>query len=361
MPRCPNCRRPVDEGDRACDFCDELLGGEQNTQETSQQQRGQQGSREEQTQRTGRRQSQGQQDARNERGQARGDNYSGQHGHRNTANSSGHAQGSRRNQRGQSGGTQSQTGTGQAGRHQPETHHSGQRTRQDTANSSRNLRDSRREQRRQASGVPPQDSGQSQGRTLNAPGQNRFYYLSKRVPYVSGSIAGAGAFLSGFLLTLIIKLGEASSELSGAPFYDEPEIYQGIGWIFYAMHYVQISISASGPGGSISESIGAANVNDTYLFIVPIGLLVLAGYLIAKRTDAKNVKKGAIAGVSITIGYFLFAVLASFIVAWNGNVSGADVTVRPNLIQTVLIAGIAYPVILGGIGGAIAGSTNVTQ
>jgi hypothetical protein len=41
MSRCPNCRRPVDETDRVCDFCDEQLDNRQNAKKRDQPRRNQ--------------------------------------------------------------------------------------------------------------------------------------------------------------------------------------------------------------------------------------------------------------------------------------------------------------------------------
>lgn len=315
MTRCPNCRRQVDEGERVCSFCDEPLNAEQSLQGTSQSQRGQQQPTERRAHQTG-----------------------------------------------------EQAGPGQpASRKEPNTESEGtapnQRARQSTANASGNTPGGHGERHRHSGGAQSQSSGQTiQNRNRSSPGQLNVSHPSDEdsllTTFGPSAIAGAGAFIVGFAITYLIKWEEAVSELPTTVFGSQLEAYQGVGWVFFVMHNVQITVSGSGPGGSVSQSFGPGELNNTYLFIVPIVLLALAGYLIAKRVDATTFKSGFIMGATTTIGYVVLVAVSVFIISFEANEGSRSASIGPEIAQAIVIAGIIYPVICGGIGGAVWGASS---
>lgn len=92
-----------------------------------------------------------------------------------------------------------------------------------------------------------------------------------------------------------------------------------------------------------------------YLAIPVIGL-VLGGRALAKRSASGRrltAQQGAIAGAAIVLGYATLTVataLTVFTVAGDGT---DPWQIKPNLESAVMTMGIAYPVILGAIGGLL--------
>lgn len=163
----------------------------------------------------------------------------------------------------------------------------------------------------------------------------------------SGAAYGAGAFVASYLLTLVlVVVGEDVDAL-------DQDLLDAVGWIFYNSQFVDVTAEAAG------ESISFNLLSDGGLFgaalelpsivyrLVPILVLVGAGFFIAKQVGARTTQEGAMAGASIAIGYFTLALLGTFVF----SVSEGGASIGPDLVTGALIAGIAYPAIFGAIGG----------
>lgn len=180
-------------------------------------------------------------------------------------------------------------------------------------------------------------------------------------PLLPGAAGGVVAFLVGYLITFIVKSGEVSEALGGGAGdfsglgVSPPGDWQIIGWFFYQMHNVAIEISLTIAGQSQTETIPTNP--ETWLLAVPVVLLLAAGFVIAKNAGASTVEDGVKAGVTTTVGYFVLAILFAFLTTWSVSEGGGSISFGPNILRAALIAGVAYPAILGSLGGILASTT----
>lgn len=183
------------------------------------------------------------------------------------------------------------------------------------------------------------------------------------VPLVPGALAGAVAFLAGYVLTFLVKSGDVG-ELDLGPIdqflgsgLTPPGDWQVIGWLFYQTHSVGTSVTVRAGAGSQSTTVSGSV--ETWMLFVPIALLVGAGFLLARYVDAADPASGATAGAGVTVGYAPLVVVLAIVANWgvSGDALGQTVSlsVGPALMPAVLIAGLLYPILFGAAGGALAG------
>jgi hypothetical protein len=182
------------------------------------------------------------------------------------------------------------------------------------------------------------------------------------IPLGLGFVSGIVAFVAGYAVTWVQKYDQAANELgqlSQLGIDAAPEAWQGVGWVFIAMHNATVEMSGSGPGGSISETIGSGQLQEQWLLLVPVIALVGAGYYVASNGDIGRTS-GAKAGASIVSGYFVCVVALAFLSTWTLSTTlygqSLSYSVGPKLAESIGIAGLGYPVVLGAIGGALGDS-----
>lgn len=178
----------------------------------------------------------------------------------------------------------------------------------------------------------------------------------RSLPVLEGALGGAGAFFVGYLLTYLWKAQEYRDsfaqiqplvELFGG---ETPAPWKIIGWLYYSAHFVESRV-AVGPVTAYADLIGQGEGNLEVLYLVPPLLLLVAGYLVARQTDqTERLTDGVQAGALVTIGYFVLVLAGVFAFQVSGS--------GPELVPSLLLAGIVYPLVFGTIGGAIASYTN---
>jgi hypothetical protein len=162
---------------------------------------------------------------------------------------------------------------------------------------------------------------------------------------VRGTAAGAVAFVVGYLLAYATGVGAANALLNGfLPYRDAgahlAPAWKVAGWLFYDAHFAGTLI-----GGQTTVLVSQASVE--YLFLVPPALLLLAGGAVAIASGAEGPRAGFVAGLTVTVGYALLAVLGLLVVQWAG--------IGPLALRALVIAGVVYPVAFGAAGGALVG------
>lgn len=88
------------------------------------------------------------------------------------------------------------------------------------------------------------------------------------------------------------------------------------------------------------------------LTVVPVVVLLAAGYWTASATGPESPVAGFASGATVTVGYL--ALLIVLVVAMQILGSSAGGESGLGQILAVAITGIVYPVVFGGVGGAIA-------
>lgn len=188
----------------------------------------------------------------------------------------------------------------------------------------------------------------------------------------SGAIAGAASFVIGLLgavflaspsggdtvfkLSAMGQSSETTWSQMGSASGSRPESWKVAGWVYHKAHFASIDVSISGLGGmGNAVDISFAMEPSILLRLLPVALLVGAGFFIAERTDAADTKEAAINGAYVVAGYAPLAVLSVFLLKWEESGSsgsgGGSIAVEPSLFSALLFTGIVFPVVLGAAGG----------
>jgi len=180
-----------------------------------------------------------------------------------------------------------------------------------------------------------------------------------RASLPGGVAAGVVAFLLTYGVAHVATAEDVATQLEPfAPLSDPPAVWEGVGWVVFAMHNVPVRTVGT-LGGAVETTVRASELRETWLLFVPVVLLAVAGALVAAAADAADPADGALAGGTVVVGYLPVSVLALVLVRWSleGSVLGTsvDVTVGPDPVAAVLVAGLLYPLALGVVGGAVAG------
>jgi len=175
---------------------------------------------------------------------------------------------------------------------------------------------------------------------------------------VAGTVAGAVAYVAGYLVTYLWQSGSVEEslqayntvvELLGG---DPIPSWQAVGWLYYNAHNVAFTTPALG-SGRVSQNLVADGNAPMLLYLVPAVALLLAGFVVARAGDAGDAESGARAGVTVTLGYAVLAVIGLFVFRY----SVGDSSIHVDYALGVLLAGVAYPAVFGGLGGVLGAVT----
>lgn len=163
---------------------------------------------------------------------------------------------------------------------------------------------------------------------------------SDGVPVQLGVAVGAAAWIVGIVLTFILGQAGISQVLSLIIGFLG---FTGALVSYWAFHNWFIGSGATQAGGF------------ALFTLVPIILLVISGYYVASKERLASSGDAFKTGASVAVGYFILAVLTIVYLMTMGG-SGSGVQLNLDLAIGLLIAGVIFPVVFGGIGGAIADS-----
>ena len=156
------------------------------------------------------------------------------------------------------------------------------------------------------------------------------------LPVAQGALIGAGAFVAGLLLTFV--LGQAGINRSLTLLTALAPV-DGTILAFSSFHLWPQILGGSMSGGSL-----------LFFTVIPFGLLLGSGYVIASRSTAGD---GFLRGASVTVGYFGLTLLAyGYLFSLARASASMEITV--DLVVAVLVTGVVFPAIVGGIGGLVA-------
>jgi len=182
------------------------------------------------------------------------------------------------------------------------------------------------------------------------------------LPFVEGAIAGAAAWIVGFVLTALVvlariddsELGEISENVGG-----DGGGLDFVGWVFFNSHFVDIVIEAGflGFGGTRSVSFIGGDGFTPLLYLVPIALLVAAGLAIGRSQGVTDTGEGAAAGALVVPVYLVLSAIGAVSFRVSTEALGASFSGEPELIPAILLAGIVIPVVFGALGGVLAANT----
>lgn len=210
----------------------------------------------------------------------------------------------------------------------------------------------------QPAGQPPaQEAGQPQGRSQQprghgsqpvggvapAPDQPGATAQSdgisfEQLPWVAGTLQGAGYALSSYVVVSIVFLGDiwATTQDAFSPAADE--LIYGVSWWFYHIHFVDVSERFFPP--------------DDWLNVPKIGYLLIAGFFLFLAGRATARARGtlddsnaqlAIYGAVAGLGYVILPLIGAFLLTKNGE--------SPDIATTLIFMGIVWPGVFAGLGG----------
>lgn len=169
------------------------------------------------------------------------------------------------------------------------------------------------------------------------------------LPWRLGARRGAAAFVAGLagvgLLVLVERtlsgdlagLAEATDGIADDPLY-------ATGWLFYNAHLVGVIV-----GEEAVTLVGALRSSGTVpaslVYAVPPPALYLAGNAVAHATvDQDDGRfRRALSGATVLAGYLPLAVVGA--VAFTTRGAG------PSPLAALVLAGLGYPLLFGGLGG----------
>jgi hypothetical protein len=188
--------------------------------------------------------------------------------------------------------------------------------------------------------------------------------LLGETPWVTAVLVGLAAFAVGLLVTFGLGLVEDSlndeydiDELGDEA--DSPGVARLAGWLFYNAQFVDIDTDGETAleTGSVdllaeADERGGLVVPVPVWRLIPVVVLVVAGAAFAAWTlpEGATGTRGAKRGATVVTGYALAAALGAVLFA--GTLEGARAA--PALPDAVLLAGLAYPLTLGALGGYLA-------
>lgn len=133
------------------------------------------------------------------------------------------------------------------------------------------------------------------------------------------------------------------------------------GWLWSNAHFVRV-VEWSYPTSTVTvrNLLFAGDSSWLVLFAVPPVFLIVAGALAARRAPVGTVAElpafriklpaAAVRGMGVWVGYLPLTVLGTFLFSVPTD-HATLAPFAPSLVGAIVIAGFAYPVIFGGIGG----------
>lgn len=170
---------------------------------------------------------------------------------------------------------------------------------------------------------------------------------------VVGAAAGVVSYVLSYLVVYVTQSGRIEEGLPGLNllaelFGSDPiSAWQVAGWMFYNAHFVETTAPGA-LGGTQSRNIIMQADGGGFLFVVVPVLLLVAGVAAGLATGAHTPLGGARSGALVAAGYLPLAVVGAFLFRYTAG----DVSVAPDIVTAVLLAGAVYPAAFGAIGGA---------
>lgn len=178
------------------------------------------------------------------------------------------------------------------------------------------------------------------------------------VPFV----AGGGAFLAGYIvvaLAIIVDINHVLTPrgLAGYGGFDKP------GLLYYNAHFVGTSEGFVLFGESHIVPLNGLTLPFIGYLMIPVVVLIAAGFLTVRFQQPIQLSHGMafLSGAKVATGYAAFALVGigvfSHYLIWPGQ----GPLMQPNVGETILLMGLVYPIVLGGIGGLIAADLHLRR
>jgi hypothetical protein len=226
-----------------------------------------------------------------------------------------------------------------------------------------------------------QQSGQSRQHQPGQPRQQQSGHSEADTgsDAIRGLVAGLVSVVTGFLATFTfsnaaddLKRAEELLSSGGAPTGSTqsflPAPYEIIAWEFLENHQVDVSAEVGSEVDTLVGAVGAESAviseftetllpSSSSLQLLPPVLLGIAGFVVASRAVRTDLGDAAKAGAHVVLGYLPGIVAVVSVASYQLSVPVVDATlleISPNVLSAIGIAGLAYPLVFGGLGGALA-------
>jgi len=171
-----------------------------------------------------------------------------------------------------------------------------------------------------------------------------------------GALMGAVAYVLGYLLTFLVVSASGSGSSGDSPVPG----WKVIGWYFYNGHFVNLDVSGQFAGLAASDlsSLVAASDSATVqlVYLVPVVALLAAAVILYRQVGPlAEARDAALVGALVVVGYLPLALVGALVTAYTGSISifgfeVGSVTIQPQLLPAVLLAGVVYPLAFGALG-----------
>ncbi len=182
------------------------------------------------------------------------------------------------------------------------------------------------------------------------------------LPLIDGAIAGAAAWIAGYLLTALVVLARIDDSELGDISDNVGDAGSGIdyiGWVFFNSHFVDTVVEAGFLGFSASTTVSFIGSDGftPLLYLIPVALLVGSGLAVGRSQSVSETTDGAVAGLFVLPPYLLLSAIGTVVFRVSTEALGGSFSGQPELLPAILLAGIVFPAVFGAIGGIVAANT----
>jgi hypothetical protein len=184
------------------------------------------------------------------------------------------------------------------------------------------------------------------------------------VPLERAIPAGVVAYLVGYFSAYLAVAPRADALLRGVtvdigygggvePLFEllepAPETWKVVGWFFHAAQHSKLVNPQLQTGRAVKVDLVAASggAYQALYLVAPVALFV-AGYVVARTATTYGVRGEDYAGAAVALGYLPCAAAGGLLYTVGHPAVG------PDLLSTVFLVGVAYPVAFGWLGGFVA-------
>jgi hypothetical protein len=178
--------------------------------------------------------------------------------------------------------------------------------------------------------------------------------------------AGAAAFVVNYLVTFLLwtqttlpdpeTFDQAIDRAFVQSVRDTVPSWKAAGLTLYNAHFVDLTYSTPSGSSSVNLIDAAGGGLVTFALFVPPLFLLLAGFAAVYVGDVTaDLPNAVAAGALVLVGYLLFALVGALLFGHTETVEffgfSGQYTLSIPLLTTVVLLGVVYPVVFGGLGG----------
>lgn len=172
--------------------------------------------------------------------------------------------------------------------------------------------------------------------------------------------AGVLAYLAQYAVAFALlgsRTGAALQSIQVEKAYGDPEAlttsidatipaWKAVGWFLHSAHNAKLIAPLPDSGVTLTLNLVARTGGQfQLLYILPPIALVAVGFLVARTSKTYGARGEQYTGASVALGYVPCCIVGGLLFTVGSPAIG------PSLLQSILYAGIGYPVVFGYLGG----------